>query len=111
MSFRANANYLENEKTGNQGLYGWQKKKNRKSGDTANLRGYTVGCWPSSATSSVSPSLLKPDGVVVRQMRFHWGISPRSSGGKKTCSVGGRAPRSAPCQMMADWWSFSCCLS
>ena len=36
-----------------------------------------------------------PDGVVVRQMRFHWGISPRSSGGKKTCSVGRRAPRSA----------------
>ena len=26
----------------------------------------------------------------MRQMRFHWGISPRSSGGKKTCSVGGR---------------------
>ena len=23
-------------------------------------------------------------------------------------AVGGRAPRSAPCQIIADWWSFSC---
>lgn len=72
MSFRSNANYLENEKTGNQGLYGWQKKKNRKTGDTANLRGYTVGSRaPPMAVSSgttIAASGFQYKGVAMRNM-------------------------------------------
>jgi hypothetical protein len=72
MSFRSNANYLENEKNGNQGSYGWQKKKNRKSGDTANLRGYTVGSRaPPMAVSSgttIAATGLQYKGVARRSI-------------------------------------------
>ena len=64
MSFAKNANYLENERTGNKGLYGWQKKKDRKTGDSANLRGYTVG--------SRAPPMAVSSGTTIAETGFQY---------------------------------------
>ena len=59
MNARGNANYKENLKNGNNGLYGWQVKKTTATGDTSNLRGYTVG--------SRAPPMAVSSGTTIAQ--------------------------------------------
>merc|ERR1740138_1719409 len=72
MNAAANANVKFNKKSGNKGLYGWQAKKNPATGDTANLRGYTVGSRaPPMAVSSgttIAASGMKYKGVARRSI-------------------------------------------
>jgi len=74
MNARANENYKFNEKTGNKGLYGWQKKKNTATGDTANLRGYTVG--------SRAPPMAIASGTTIAQDGGRYKGVSRQSGTK-----------------------------
>ena len=76
MNAKSNANYLENERTGNQGLYGWQKKKNPASGDTSNLRGYTVG--------SRAPPMAVASGTTILEEGGRYKGVTRKSGTKYT---------------------------
>merc|ERR1740138_227156 len=59
MNAANNANVKFNAKSGNKGLYGWQVKKNSKTGDTANLRGYRVG--------SRAPPMSISSGTTIAQ--------------------------------------------
>lgn len=72
MNAANNANVKFNKKSGNKGLYGWQVKKNSKTGDTANLRGYTVGSRaPPMAISSgttIASSGMRYKGVQRRNV-------------------------------------------
>lgn len=57
---------------------GWQKKKNPKTGDTANLKGYTVG--------SRAPPMAKNSGTTIAETGFKYlGVGP----------LGGRFAKSA----------------
>merc|ERR1712146_71881 len=64
MNAANNANVKFNKKTGNKGLYGWQVKKNPKTGDTLNLRGYTVG--------SRAPPMAVNSGTTIAQTGFQY---------------------------------------
>jgi len=64
MNAAANENVKFNKKSGNAGLYGWQVKKNSKTGDTANLRGYTVG--------SRAPPMAIKSGTTIAQTGFKY---------------------------------------
>merc|ERR1719198_794245 len=64
MNAANNANVKENIKNGNNGLYGWQVKKNSKTGDTANLRGYTVG--------SRAPPMAVKSGTTIAEAGFKY---------------------------------------
>ena len=64
MNAANNANVKFNKKSGNAGLYGWQVKKNPKTGDTANLRGYTVG--------SRAPPMAISSGTTIAETGFKY---------------------------------------
>merc|ERR1719502_327673 len=64
MNAANNANVKFNIKSGNKGLYGWQVKKNSKTGDTANLRGYTVG--------SRAPPMAVSSGTTIAETGFRY---------------------------------------
>ncbi len=74
MNARGNANYKENLKNGNNGLYGWQVKKTTATGDTSNLRGYTVG--------SRAPPMAVSSGTTIAQDGGRYKGVARQSGTK-----------------------------
>merc|ERR1719198_1134743 len=77
MNAANNANVKENIKNGNNGLYGWQVKKNSKTGDTANLRGYTVG--------SRAPPMAIRSGTTIAETGFRY----KTNFGKQRYTVPG----------------------
>ena len=71
MNAANNANVKANMQSGNKGLYGWQVKKNAKTGDTANLRGYTVG--------SRAPPMAVSSGTTIADTGFRYkGVAARN---------------------------------
>merc|ERR1719378_1282135 len=91
-----------NIKSGNAGLYGWQVKKNSKTGDTANLRGYTVGsrappmAVSSGTTIAQSGGRYKGVGLLGKGLKSAYTV-PSASGdsGLDLRSFGGGSGRSS----------------
>jgi len=82
MDASKNANVKFNKKSGNAGLYGWQVKKNKATGDTANLRGYTVG-------SRAPPMAVKSGTTIAEDGGFYKGFG--SSLSRKKWKLPGQA--------------------
>merc|ERR1719393_69053 len=82
MNAANNANVKFNIKSGNKGLYGWQVKKNSKTGDTANLRGYTVG-------SRAPPMAVKSGTTIAEQGGRYRGVGALGRGIKSGYPVPG----------------------
>jgi len=80
MNAANNANVKFNAKSGNKGLYGWQVKKNSKTGDSANLRGYTVG-------SRAPPMSIKSGTTIAQQGGFYKGVGGLGRGIKSAYTL------------------------
>merc|ERR1719446_1988521 len=82
MNAANDANVKFNAKSGNKGLYGWQVKKNSKTGDTANLRGYTVG--------SRAPPMAVSSGTTIAEVGGRYkGVGALGKGIKAKYSLPG----------------------